>query len=46
LNNAARNYALAGDKAKAIELYKRLKKNFPTTTFGREADRYVAQLSV
>ena len=46
LNNAARNYAEAGEKEKALELYRRLKKNFPTTTFGRDADRYIAQLSV
>ena len=46
LNNAARNYALAGDKEKALTLYKKLKKNYPTTTFARDADRYIAQLSV
>jgi tetratricopeptide (TPR) repeat protein len=46
LNNAARNYAQAGDKEKALELYKRLKKNYSTTSFGRDADRYIAQLSV
>ena len=46
LSYAARNYALAGDKEKALSLYKKLKKNYPTTTFAREADRYIAQLSV
>ena len=46
LNNAARNRALAGDKEKAIELYKKLKKSYPTTSFGREADRFISQLSV
>lgn len=46
LSNAARNYAQAGEKDKALDLYRRLKKNFPTTTFGRDADRYIAQLSV
>ena len=46
LNNAARNYAAAGQKEQAMELYKKLKKNYPTSTFGREADRYIAQLSV
>jgi len=46
LNNAARNYGEAGDKAKAIEVYKRLKKNYPTTNFAREADRFISQLSV
>ena len=46
LNNAARDYAQAGDRDKAIDLYKRIKKNYPTTAFAREADRFIAQLSV
>ena len=46
LNNAARNYGQAGEKEKAIELYKRIKKNYPTTTFAREADRFIARLTV
>ena len=46
LSNAARNYAQSGDKEKALDLYRRLKKNYPTTSFGREADRYIEQLSV
>jgi tetratricopeptide (TPR) repeat protein len=46
LNNAARNYADSGQKELALELYKKLKKSYPTTPFGREADRYIAQLSV
>ena len=46
LNDAARDYALAGKKEKAIELYKRLKTQFPTSSFAREVDRYLAQLSV
>jgi tetratricopeptide (TPR) repeat protein len=46
LGCAARNYALAGDKSNALELYKRIKKNYPTTTIGRDADRYITQLSV
>ena len=46
LTNAARNYALAGDKGRALEIFKRIKKNYPTTTAGREADRYITQLSV
>lgn len=45
LNNAARNYAAAGQKEQAIELYKKLKKNYPTSTFARDADRFIAQLS-
>jgi TolA-binding protein len=46
LNQAARNYGIAGDKEKAIELYKKLKKNYPTSPYAREADRYIAALSV
>ncbi|HEX7573325.1 MAG TPA: tetratricopeptide repeat protein [Bacteroidota bacterium] len=46
LNNAARDYGQSGDREKAIELYKRIKKNYPTTAFARDADRYIAQLSV
>ncbi|HUI63730.1 MAG TPA: tetratricopeptide repeat protein [Bacteroidota bacterium] len=46
LNNAARDYGQAGEKDKAIELYKRLKKSYPTSSFAREADRYISQLSV
>ena len=46
LNNAARDYGQAGEKEKAIDLYKRIKKNYPTTAFARDADRYIAQLSV
>jgi tetratricopeptide (TPR) repeat protein len=46
LNNAARNYALAGDRERAIQIYRRLKKDFPTSSFGRDADRSIAELSV
>jgi tetratricopeptide (TPR) repeat protein len=46
LNNSARDYGQAGDREKAIDLYKRIKKNYPTTAFARDADRYIAQLSV
>ena len=46
LNHAARNYALSGNKEKAIELYERLKKNHATTVFGRDADRFIAQLTI
>ena len=46
LSNAARNYGQAGEKGKAIELYKRIKKSYPTTTFAREADRFISQLAV
>ena len=46
LNNAARNFALAGDKERAVDILKRIKKSYPTTTYGREADRFIAQLSL
>ncbi len=46
LNSAARDYGQAGEKDKAIDLYKRIKKNYPTTAFARDADRFIAQLSV
>jgi tetratricopeptide (TPR) repeat protein len=46
LSNAARNYGLAGAKDHAIELYKRLKKNYPTSPSARDVDRFVAQLSL
>jgi TolA-binding protein len=45
-NNAARNYAAAGQKEQALDLYKKIKKNYPATTYAREADRYIAKLSV
>jgi tetratricopeptide (TPR) repeat protein len=46
LYHAARNFALGGNKERAIELYERLKKNHSTNTYGREADRHIAQLTV
>ena len=45
LHFAARCYALSGDKEKAAALYKRLKKEFPTSGFAREAERYIVQYS-
>jgi tetratricopeptide (TPR) repeat protein len=46
LNAAARNYARAGEKEKALDLLRKLKKTYPATTFGREADREIAALSL
>lgn len=46
LANAAHNYALAGEKEKAVDLYTRVKKNYPTTAQGREAERFITQLSL
>jgi tetratricopeptide (TPR) repeat protein len=45
LSNAARNYAGAGEKEKALDLLKKLKKTYPATVFGRDADRGIAALS-
>ncbi len=45
-NNAARDYGLAGEKERAIEVYKRLKKNYPTSPYARDVDRFVAQMSL
>jgi tetratricopeptide (TPR) repeat protein len=46
LYHAARTYALAGDKEKALDLYTRIKKNHPTSSYAKEADRQIARLSV
>jgi tetratricopeptide (TPR) repeat protein len=46
LHHAARNYGLAGQKEKAVDLLRKLKKNHPNTTFGREADRFISQVAV
>jgi tetratricopeptide (TPR) repeat protein len=46
LNHAAANYALAGDKEKALDLYRKLKKSYPTSSAARDADRYITQLSI
>ncbi|MBM4161766.1 MAG: tetratricopeptide repeat protein [Ignavibacteria bacterium] len=45
LFRAAQNYAAAGSKEKAVELYKKLKKEHPTSTYAREVDRWIAEAS-
>jgi tetratricopeptide (TPR) repeat protein len=45
LNRAARDYGLAGKKDRAIELLKRLKKDYPSSSYAREADRWIAEYS-
>lgn len=45
LNNAANNYMLAGKKERALDLFKKLKKEYPTTQYAREADRFITRLS-
>ncbi len=46
LDNAARNYAQAGEKDRALDILRKLKKNYPTTSSGRDADRYISQFSM
>lgn len=46
LNSAARCYAQAGEKEKAVSLLKQLKKEYPTSSFARDADRFISQFSV
>lgn len=46
LGHAARNYGLSGERDRAIELYRKLKKNHSTSTAGREADRNITRLSL
>jgi tetratricopeptide (TPR) repeat protein len=46
LNSAAHCYALAGEKDQAVVLYKRLKKEYPTSSFAHEAERYITQYSL
>ena len=45
LNASARCYGLAGEKEKAVALYKRLKKEYPTSQLARDADRYISQFA-
>ena len=41
--NAAKNYALSGNKKKAVELIEKIKTDYPTSTVSRESDRYLAE---
>lgn len=44
LANAARNFAKAGNKEQAIELYKLIKKEHSSSAAAREAERYLDEL--
>lgn len=44
LANAARNYALSGNKEQAIELYKLIKKEHSSSAAARDAERYLDEL--
>lgn len=46
LQHAARNYDLAGDKERALELYRKIKKESPTSSAARDVDRHIARLSI
>jgi tetratricopeptide (TPR) repeat protein len=43
--HAAQNYMLAGNKEKAIELFKKVKKDFPASALSRDIDRWIAEAS-
>jgi tetratricopeptide (TPR) repeat protein len=46
LQRSAINYAAAGKKEKAVELLQKLKKEFPTSSYARDVDLYIAEFSV
>jgi TolA-binding protein len=43
--HAAQNYLLAGNKEKAAELFRKVKKDYPTSGVAREIDRWIAEAS-
>lgn len=45
LHLAALNYAAAGNKKKAIDLLKKVKKDYPTSSVAREVDRFIASMN-
>ena len=45
LVNAARNFGRAGEKEHAVELLKKVKKEYPTSTAARDVDRYIAEVN-
>lgn len=46
LHHAAHNYGASGNKDRAVMLYKRIKKDFPNSTYARDVDRYIVQFSM
>jgi tetratricopeptide (TPR) repeat protein len=46
LQRSAVNYAAIGKKEKAIELLQTLKKEFPTSPYARDVDRFIAEYSL
>lgn len=45
LHHAALNYAAAGNKEKATDLLKKVKKEYPTSSIAREVDRFIASIN-
>ncbi len=43
LSAAGRCYGLAGEKEKAVSLFKRLQREYPTSSYARDAERYLVQ---
>jgi TolA-binding protein len=43
--HAAKNYILAGEKTKAVDLLKKVKKDYPTSAVTRDIDRWIAEAS-
>lgn len=46
LSDAARDYAKAGQKDEALDLLRKLKKDYPASTYGRDAEREITALSL
>lgn len=44
LMDAGRNYESGGDTGKALDIYKKIKKKYPLSDEGRQADKYIARL--
>lgn len=45
LVNAARNFGKSGEKERAVELLKKVKKDYPSSTAARDVERYIAEVS-
>ena len=45
LVNAARNFGKSGEKERAVELLKRVKKDYPASSAARDVERYIAEVS-
>jgi tetratricopeptide (TPR) repeat protein len=43
--HAAQNYGAVGNKEKALDIYKKLKKDYPASTYAREIDRWIAEVN-